>query len=136
MFGDGGSYWASREAWSSSVLPDNVPPREGSGPEPRVTLLGSQSTDPGRDVSGSPSARCHVSSPDHTVMVLLEATGVGSTRLLSLPPGYTSSGWKMLPVETCSTVLDLRKPPAQAWQDKSPLGPTQETGTKVLVRAP
>lgn len=38
--------------------------------------------------------------------------------------------------ETCSTVLDLRKPPAQAWQDKSPLGPSQETGTKVLACAP
>lgn len=70
-------------------------------------------------------------------MVLLKATGVGSTRLLPLPPGDTSSGWEEAPSpETCSTVLDLRKPPAQAWQDKRPLGPTQETSTKVLACAP
>ena len=137
MFGDGGSYGASREAWSSSVLPDNVPPREGSGPEPRVTLLGSQSTDPGRDVSGSPPARCHVSSPDHTVIVLLEATGGWlHTAAFSTSLIYELRMEEAPSREACSTVLDLRKPPAQAWQDKSPLGPTQEMGTKVLTRAP
>lgn len=101
------------------MLPDNVPPQEGSGPEPRVTLLGSQGTDPGRDVSGSPPARCHMSSPDHTVTVLLEAApqGVGSTRLPSLPPGDTSSGWKKLPVvrpvQQCWTSENLLHKPGR-----------------------
>lgn len=114
------------------MLPDNVPPREGSGPEPRVTLLGSQGTDPGRDVSGSPPARCRMSSPDHTVTVLLEAAlqGVGSTRLPSLPPGDTSSGWKTLPVvrpvQKCWTSENLLHKPGRTRVHAGPPGDRHE----------